>query len=476
LGVHLQVWPAFAVGLDHRLHDAESVAHRILVFGRPRLGAIGDDALHVELVGVNEETDEGLLIVRISAGIGLDDDARTGAGKVIRAQGMANREEQPKDRKETKHYGRKDQHPPRIRMLAEAPTFRLNARPREVRIAAEKRTLDMRLFTQLLLGVAAGAAANAWLERRDQYNFEGRVVLITGGSRGLGLTLARELAVQGARLMLVARDSDELDRAVAELRNNGAEAESFAGDVTQPETAINAVAATIGEFGRLDVLINNAGVITMGPLDTMNEQDFETCLATHVWAPLRFMNAALPHLQRSQGRIVNIASFGGKFAVPHMAPYCTSKFGLVGLSDAYRAEVAQSGVSVTTVCPGLMRAGSHVHAQFKGHHAREFAWFVMGLSSSLTSMSVERAAKQILRACQLGKSRVVVGLQAKLAVLGDALFPNLSAALAKMANHLLPGSPRTPGMPLRGSDARGPFPPRAITSLADSASAKHNET
>ena len=333
----------------------------------------------------------------------------------------------------------------------------------------------MRLFTQLLLGVAAGAAANAWLQRRDRFEFANRVALITGGSRGLGLTLARQLADEGARLMLVARDPDELERAVDELRSCGVDAEGFVDDVTEPSTATNAVAATVEAFGRLDVLINNAGVITMGPLETMTERDFETCMAIHLWAPLRFMNAALPYLKQERGRIVNIASFAGKFAVPHMAPYCASKFALVGLSDAFRAELAESGVKVTTVCPGLMRTGSHVHAEFKRKHAQEFAWFVLGLATPLTSMRAERAAQQILRACRLGKPRMVVGMQAKLAVLADSLFPNVTAELAKVANHLLPSSPGPAGKPLRGSDARGPFPPRVVTALADAASATHNE-
>ena len=333
----------------------------------------------------------------------------------------------------------------------------------------------MRILAQLLLGLAAGAAANAALKRREHFDFANRAVLITGGSRGLGLTLARQLADQGARLMLVARDPDELQRAVDELRGRGADAEGFVGDVTEAGTAVNAVAATVQAFGRLDVLINNAGIITMGPLETMTEKDFEICMATHLWAPLRFMNAALPYLKQERGRIVNVASFAGKFAVPHMAPYCASKFALVGLSDAFRAELAESGVKVTTVCPGLMRTGSHVHAQFKGRHAQEFAWFALGLSTPLTSMRAERAAEQILRACQLGKARIVVGVQAKLAVLADSLFPNIAAELAKVANHLLPSSPGPAGKPLRGSDARGPFPPRLMTALPDAASATHNQ-
>ena len=329
-------------------------------------------------------------------------------------------------------------------------------------------------LSRLALGLAGGLAITAMIRQSRSISFRDRVVLITGGSRGLGLVLARQLGAEGARLVLVARDGDELDRAAVELRAQGVAVQPFVGDVTQSDTAADAVRFTIGVFGKLDVLINNAGIITVGPLENMTEADYEAALATHLWAPLRFMNAALPYLRRTRGRIVNIASIGGKIAVPHLAPYSASKFALAGLSDACRAELAKDGVRVTSVFPGLLRTGSHIQALFKGQRDKEFAWFALGAATPLTSISAERAARQIIRACRRGTPQLIISLQAKLTVLASSLFPNLAARISAVADRALPQvGPKGEAEP--GSQARGAFPPQAVTVLADRASRANNE-
>ncbi len=186
------------------------------------------------------------------------------------------------------------------------------------------------------------------------------------------------------------------------------------------------------------------------------------------------MNAALPALRRSRGRIVNISSIGGKIAVPHLAAYSVSKFALAGLSDAYRAELAKDGVKVTSVFPGLLRTGSHIQAMFKGRVEEEYAWFALGSATPLTSACVERAARSILRACAAGTPQLIISVQAKLAVIASALMPNLSAKLAGYVTRLLP-SPGVTGSAVRGREARGSFPPAALTTLPDSASRANNE-
>src|SRR5262249_59696441 len=98
--------------------------------------------------------------------------------------------------------------------------------------------------------------------------------------------------------------------------------------------------------------------------------------------------------------IVNIPSIGGRTAVPHMAPYSASKFALAGFSDAIRAELARDKIYVTTVTPGLMRTGSHIHAKFKGNHAAEYRWFDWSRKIPLASISIERAARKISDACR----------------------------------------------------------------------------
>jgi NAD(P)-dependent dehydrogenase (short-subunit alcohol dehydrogenase family) len=330
--------------------------------------------------------------------------------------------------------------------------------------------------TAMTLGAMAFAASLAIrLQRRISFN--GRVVLITGGSRGLGLALAREFAREGARLALVARDEAMMNRAAIDLEKRGAEVFTVLADLRDREQAENAVKLTLGRFGSIDVLINNAGIITVGPLEEMEPGDFENALATHAWAPLFMMNAVVPQMKkRNQGRIVNIASIGGKIAVPHLGPYSMSKFALVGLSDSYRNELARHGVRVTTVCPGLMRTGSHINAMFKGRQKREFAWFSLASATPVTSMAASRAAKKIVRACRYGQPQLIISWQARLAALGAALFPNLAANILGAINRTLPGAEGGQEDAKPGWECRSNFPPAFVTRLSDQASEEYNET
>lgn len=141
----------------------------------------------------------------------------------------------------------------------------------------------------------------------------------------------------------------------------------------------------------------------------MTLKDYEDAMKTHFWGPLYAMMAVLPEMRaRRAGRIVNISSIGGKVGVPHLAPYCASKFPLTGLSQALHAELATDGIKVTNVCPGLMRTGSPRNATFKGQHRAEYAWFTISDSLPFTSISAERAARQILAACKRGEAEVVL--------------------------------------------------------------------
>lgn len=323
------------------------------------------------------------------------------------------------------------------------------------------------------LGVLVGAVAIK-LARKRRESFRGRVVIITGGSRGLGLVLARLFAQEGAKLLLVARSAEDLELSAGDLRHMGADVHFLCGDVGKKETAQKVVDAALAAFGRLDVLVNCAGIILVGPLATMREADFHESMDTHLWGPYRLMQAALPKLRATRGRVVNIISIGGKIAVPHLSSYSASKFALAGLSDAFRAEVAESGVSVTSVFPGLLRTGSHVRAMFKGDVAKEFGWFALGSATPLTSISAERAGRKIVAACRKRTPRLVISVQAKAAVLGEALFPGIAARVATLVNAWLPHGTHVLE-PVEGSQARGTFPPRFVTTLADRASVRNHE-
>jgi NAD(P)-dependent dehydrogenase (short-subunit alcohol dehydrogenase family) len=314
--------------------------------------------------------------------------------------------------------------------------------------------------------------------RGRSFSFRDRVVVISGGSRGLGLVLARELADEGARLLLLARDQDELSRAEHELRARGAAVATLTCDVGHSAQAQSAIVHAVETYGGLDVLINNAGIIQAGPLDHMGEEDFEQCMAVHFWGPLHLMLAALPHLRRrGGGRILNIASIGGRLAFPHLLPYTASKFALVGLSEGLHHELRREGIFVTTVCPGLMRTGSHLRALFKGRHEREFGWFALASATPVLSMAVRRAARKIIAACRRGEADLVLTAPARLGVTAHALAPEAMALALSLVARLLPKAGRRP----HGDRARPGFAsrprwlPRLLTALADRASARNNE-
>jgi short-subunit dehydrogenase len=327
----------------------------------------------------------------------------------------------------------------------------------------------------LLAGLAVGGYL-AYRALKPRYDFRGKHVLITGGSRGLGLVLARQLADEGARLSVCSRDPGELARAEAELTERGARVVAAECDVTDRGRVREFVAVARQRNGPIDVLVNNAGVIRVGPVEEMREEDFEQSLRTHFWAALYTTLEVLPEMKaRRSGRIVNIASFGGKVAVPHLLPYTVGKFALVGFSDGLRAEVARHGVVVTTVCPGLMRTGSHLNAEFKGRHEEEYAWFAAGGSMPGFSMNAETAARKILAACANGDAELVLGLPAKLAVVARAVCPNLTADALALANRWLMPEPGGIGTATaRGSESRGKLP-TVVTTLTDRAAAANNE-
>jgi NAD(P)-dependent dehydrogenase (short-subunit alcohol dehydrogenase family) len=296
----------------------------------------------------------------------------------------------------------------------------------------------MRLRTLFALGAGLLAARRFWQPHHD-YSFSGKSVLITGGSRGLGLAIGRILAAEGARLTLLARNGAELERAAADLRGRGAQVLTIAGDVSDQNTAHMAVERAVTQYGGIDVLINNAGIIQVGPLENSTVEDFRATMDVHFWGPLYTTLAARPHMQRrGGGRIVNISSVGGKVAVPHLVPYTSSKHALVGLSDGLHAELASDDIQVTTVCPGLMRTGSHFNALFTGQHEQELAWFTVLGNMPLITNNAEKAAAAVVEACRAGRAHLTIGWQARLLELANALAPNSTSAVVALVNQLLP--------------------------------------
>ena len=325
------------------------------------------------------------------------------------------------------------------------------------------------------LGVVFAARA---LTRQPAFQFGDKSVVITGGSRGLGLVMARRLADEGARLTLVARDEAELDRAVADIRGRQpfAVVQAVVADVRRRYEAERAVAQVIERHGTVDVLINNAGIIQVGPLDHMKLADYEDAMNTHFWGPLYMIGAALPYMRRQEaGRIVNISSIGGRIAVPHMLPYSASKFALGGLSEGLRSELAQENITVTTVYPGLMRTGGPLNASFKGKRPQEYAWFAISDSLPLASIDADRAARQIVDACRRGDAELVVTVQAKLAILARDLAPELFADAMALMNRLLPTPSPDGDTARKGKEIDDEWTPSSLTAATYKAAEENNE-
>lgn len=307
-----------------------------------------------------------------------------------------------------------------------------------------------------IAGAAIGALA-AWAvtgpRRIRAQDLDGQIVLIAGGSRGLGFELARELAIQGCRLALLARDAETLAHAEARLEAEcpGVAVYVVPCDITDPVAIDLAVEAVLAHYGRIDGLINVAGTIQVGALSQMGPEDFEAEMQQNCFGAIRMTYAVLPEMRaRGAGWIVNIVSIGGRLAMPHLLPYSCSKFALRGFSEGLGAELAKEGISVTTVLPGLMRTGSPVHAKFKAPAPSEFAWFGTADSLPVLSIAAPEAARRILSAIRRGEREVTLGLPARLGGLVHDLAPGATLAALEVVDRLLPYRAAQPSPDVEG--------------------------
>lgn len=310
-----------------------------------------------------------------------------------------------------------------------------------------------------------------------------KVALVAGASRGLGLLIAKELCSRDFTVVITARDASELQAAGTMLDSWGCRVHPRPCDVRDNGAVVALVREVEEEIGAIEVLITVAGIIQVGPLASLKRERFVDAVDTMLWGPINLALAVLgPMRKRGRGGIGTVASIGGVVSVPHLLPYCTAKFGAVGFSQGLRAELRGSGVSVTTIVPGLMRTGSHQRALFTGNQAAEYAWFSVGASMPLVSMDAERAAKRIVNRVLAGAGMVVLTPLAKIGMRVQGIAPASTTAMVGMLGRLLPSAPPGQSETIEGREARLHLKPRSrsihdvVTALGARAATKLNET
>lgn len=327
------------------------------------------------------------------------------------------------------------------------------------------------------LGLALFAGYNLAKNLVRKTSFKNKIVLISGGSRGLGLVLAKQLVQQGSSLALLARDLNELQQAqnILDQIDPSSEVMIIPCDCRDRVQVKAAVEEVVHHYGRLDAVINCIGVIATAPIENATEVDFAESIDTHFWAPYFIIEESLPYLKiQKDARIVNIGSIGGLVPVPHLAAYAAGKYALEGYSKTLRAELMKYGIHVTTVAPGLMRTGSIGQAQFKGQPEKEYAWFSVSDSLPLLSVSAEHAARAIIRASKYGKAELIISWPAKLAVQFESLFPETFADVITFVNTLLP-APGSTDNKVKGMEAHSSVSPSFATKLSEKAAQRNNE-
>jgi short-subunit dehydrogenase len=274
------------------------------------------------------------------------------------------------------------------------------------------------------------------------------VAVVTGASRGLGFLIARELAGRGYDLLICARSAEGLRAAQADLSGTGAEVATLAADVGKADDARRVVAEAETRFGRLDVLVLNAGIIQVGPAEAMTGEDFASAMDVMFWGAVHVTAAAMPLLRRSRGRLLAVTSVGGKLPAPHLLPYTAAKHAAVGFAEGLRVEAIRHGVSVTVGVPGLMRTGSPRNALFTGDQVAENRWFTAAANLPVVSMDAERAARRLVRATMARRPEIILTPLAKVGVRAHALAPSTSLRVVSLVNRLLPtGTGTGPAQP-----------------------------
>jgi short-subunit dehydrogenase len=259
--------------------------------------------------------------------------------------------------------------------------------------------------------------------------FAGKTVVISGASEGIGRALALRLAHEHARLVLVGRNAARLEEAVAECRRLGTEALAVSADVSHQEDCRAVVARAIERFDTIDALVNNAGITLWARFDALTDlAPLEKLLAVNYLGSVYLTAAALPHLRRTRGLIVAVASIAGLTGVPERTGYAASKHAMVGFFESLRIELRGTGVDVTIIAPDFVV--SALHRRAIGPDGRPLGVTPMQESRIMTA---ERCAQLIAKAMERRSRLLVTSFRGRLARWARLLVPALVDRLAQRA-------------------------------------------
>jgi short-subunit dehydrogenase len=245
---------------------------------------------------------------------------------------------------------------------------------------------------------------------------EGRVVVITGASSGIGRETAREFAAAGSSVVLASRSIDKLERIALDLAPLPGRCLVVRTDVTERLSVEALIRKTVEEFGAVDILVNNAGVGLFAPIADGNIENARYLFEVNVWGAVHCIQAAVPYMHdRRRGHIVNVSSVAGHLAPPYMGMYSATKHALHAISDALRVELGGTGIGVSTIYPGLTETSftENMLQEVEAPEIPPFARFV----------GPEIVARRIMQAVRLGLRDVYVSPEDIFAVVSDAVFP-----------------------------------------------------
>jgi short-subunit dehydrogenase len=261
-----------------------------------------------------------------------------------------------------------------------------------------------------------------------------KVFVITGASDGIGAEIARQLAAahkNQAALVLAGRSNQKLDTVAAQCRLHGAQALAVPMDVSVQEQCRALIQQAVDSFGRIDALINNAGISAQALFEDVKAEDlhwYETLMRVNHWGAVWCTHAALPHLKASRGHIVAVNSLAGLVGVPGRTAYSATKFAMTGFFESLRIELKNAGVSVTTAYPGVVAT----QIRYRGFNAKGEAAGSSGLKED-DAMSVEECARLIIEGMQRRRREVVMTAKGKFGRFMKLLAPGLVEKLALAA-------------------------------------------